>query len=62
MVTVTRHVSLIVALHVFSAGETRYNLSDANSIRVKILTTAERMDAMRWVERRIINRLVFGYM
>ncbi|XP_043233672.1 rabenosyn-5-like [Amphibalanus amphitrite] len=28
------------------AGETRYHLSDANSIRVKILTTAERVDGM----------------
>ena len=42
----------------FRAGETRYHLSDANSIRVKILTTAERVDGMRYVVHRGFISLV----
>jgi hypothetical protein len=38
-----------VSMNIFSSGESTYNLTDAQVLRVKLLKLAENIDSLRWV-------------
>ena len=47
-----------VSMNVFSCGESTYNLTDAQVLRVKLLKLAESVDSLRWVTDQVEGQAI----